>query len=116
MVTIALIFLFAFIAVAIWGYEKFKQDKSIANAIDENATDPNFLTLNSLDVIKHLKDPRTLKLEQYSNSIILPDGQKISYVTDTMEVFKKFSTLKYEPSPKEWLVLRGIVKKLISIK
>lgn len=114
MVTIVLILLFIVIGAGIWGYEKYKEQKFIAESIDSNAPSPNFITEESQAIIDALKEPKKLKLERYTNSIILPDGQKISYVTDTLANFQKFSKLSYEPTRKEWEILRGIVKKLYS--
>jgi hypothetical protein len=114
MVTIVLILLVAVIGVGIWGYEKYKEQSFIAASIDGNAPSPNFITEESQTVIDALKEPKKLKLERYSNCIVLPDGQKISYMTDTLVNFQKFSKLSFEPTRKEWEILRGIVKKLYS--
>lgn len=114
MVTIILILLFALIGVAIWGYEKFKQDSFIAKAVDGVKIDGNFITDDSQAVIDALREPKKLKLERYTNTVILPDGQKISYVTDTPANFQKYSKLNFEPTKREWEILRGVVKKLYS--
>jgi len=114
MVTVVLILLVAFIGVALWGYEKYKEQSFIAACIDGNAPSPNFITEESQAVIDVLKQPQKLKLERYTKTIILPDGQKISFITDSLENFQKYSKLSFEPTRKEWEILKGIVKKLYS--
>lgn len=114
MVTIAILMVIALIASVIWAFEKFKQEKFIATAIDKNTKSPDFITPDTQAVIDTLRQPELLKLVQYRGTIKLPDYQEISYKTKSIESFKAGSKLNYEPTPKEWEILRGIVKKLYS--
>lgn len=115
MVTIVVILLFAVVGVVIWGYEKFKQDSYIAKAIDGVEGNSNFMTEDCQKVIDQLKTRAGIKLNRYGNYLLLPDGQKIGFVGGKgMEIFQRYSDLKFEPTPTEWKILQGVVNKLFS--
>jgi hypothetical protein len=114
MITVVLLLLFAVIGVLIWGYEKYKKQNFIAKAIDGSGVSGNFLTEEAQGLITLLKQPGQLRLERYTNTIRFPDGQRLSYRTDDFSKFKNDSNLNFEPTPTEWEVLKGVVKKLYS--
>lgn len=112
MVTIVVIMLLALTGTLILGYEYYKKQSFIAKAIDGQDVTGNYITEDTKNVINMLKDPSKLRIESYMNAIRLPDQQRISYTTDTMEKFKIYSDLNFEPTPVEWQILRGVVRKM----
>ena len=114
MLTFIVILLLGVVFLCIWGYDKYKQENFIAKAIDGTGLNSNFITRECQEVINVLKVRTGIKLNMYGNYLLLPDGQKLSFVTGNIQLFQRYSELSFEPSPIEWKILIGIVKKLYS--
>lgn len=113
MFTIAAIVVIAAVGLFIWLYERYKLESFIAKAIDGNSSnDSSYVTGECQSVLDQLKFPAKLKLIKYMNAIQLPDGQRVSYVTGSMEAFQRYSSLDFQPTAIEWKILLGIVKRL----
>lgn len=112
MVSIVIIFFVLVVAGAIIYLDRYKDKKFIAEQVDGSKADSNYMTGEMQSVVMQLNDVKSLRLNKYNNRIILPDGQEVSYRTDSMEVFQTDSKLTFVPTKTEWKILVGIVKKL----
>jgi len=113
MPTLIILTLVLIIATFIVWYEKYQKELFIAKIIDGQKVDQKFISQECQLVIAQLIDKTNLKMRPYNSVLVLPDGQEISYRFDDFEKMKDTSELRFEPSPLEWEILRGLVKKVI---
>jgi len=113
MVTFFLIAIFIIIATFIIFWEGYQKQMFIAKVIDGQNVDSNFISQECQLVMAQLRDKANLKMRPYNSVLVLPDGQEISYRFDDFEKMKDTSKLRFEPTPLEWEIIRGLVKKVI---
>lgn len=113
MPTLVILMLSLFGGGIVWGIERYKKANYIAKIIDGTAVSGDYVSENCKKVLDQLLDTKTLKYSEWGNYLELPDKQKIGSVVDSMTNFKNHSELTFTPSPTEWEILKGIVKKIV---
>jgi hypothetical protein len=112
MVTLVIILALGLIGSFIYLFEKYKEEQFIAKYVDGQQVSANFITEGTQKLVDQLKEPNSLRIKRYTNTVLLPDGQELCYLYDNQEKMEERSRLNFEPTPQEWKILRGILKKL----
>lgn len=116
MVAIVVIFICLVVAGAIKGYEYLNKKTYIAKIVDGEDTTSNFIRSETQNVITMLRDTESHTVQSHLNNILLSDGQQVSYFTGDLNIFKKYSKLKFAPTDTEWETLRLVVRKVYNLK
>lgn len=109
MVTFILLIFAGIIFGTIKGYEWWKKNMAINKAADKQQIDPAYISEETRDIIRELKDVARLKVDTNLTAFKLSTGQYLFLDPGNLKLFKSKSRLNYEPSEFDWKVLAKVV-------